>query len=107
MKSLGRVWIPAEYRYSIQDESGDRQGSFEVSRMSLDSSRMAVKSLGRVGDQQDSFEVSRIESGYKKDSCGVSWNSLGTSRKAVKSVGKSWTSKIADMSLGQVSIPAG
>ena len=46
MKSLGRVWIPAGYRYSIQDESGDRHGSFEVSRMILDTNRMAVKESG-------------------------------------------------------------
>ena len=86
MKSLGRVWILVGYHNSIQDESGDRHGSFEVSRMFLDTNRMAVKSLGRAGDQQDSCEVSRKESGYKKDSCGVSWKSLGTSRKAVKSL---------------------
>ena len=58
----------------LQDESGDQQDSCEVSRKSLVTSRIAVKSLGRVWDQ--------------KDSCSVSRTSLVTSSIAVKFQGR-------------------
>ena len=48
MKSLGRVWVPARLLCSLKEESGDQQDSCEVSGKSLGTSRMAVKSLGRV-----------------------------------------------------------
>ena len=48
----------------------DQQYSCEVSMKSLGTSSIAVKSLGKVKDQQSS--------------CEVSWKSLGTSRIAVQ-----------------------
>ena len=42
----------------FQEKSGYQQDSYEVSRKSLDSSRIAVKSLEESGDQQDNCEVS-------------------------------------------------
>ena len=54
---------------------------------SLGTSRVAVKSLGRVWDEQDSCEVSRT--------------SLDTSRIAVKSLGRVDTSRVALTSLGR------
>ena len=59
---------------SLQNKSGLRQDSCEVSRKSLGTSRIAVKSLGRGGDQQDGCEVSRT--------------SLDTSRIVLKSLGR-------------------
>ena len=47
MKSLGRVWIPVLTVKSLE-ASGNQQDSCIVSGKSLDSSRIAVKSLGRV-----------------------------------------------------------
>ena len=46
MKSLGRVWGPAGELSSFQEESRDQRNSYEVSRKSLGTSKMAVKSLG-------------------------------------------------------------
>ena len=47
VKSLGRVSGQAGYLYSLLEESGYQQNSCEVSRKSLGTSRIAVKSLGR------------------------------------------------------------
>ena len=47
MKSPGRVWILAEKLDSFEEESGNQQDSCTVSMKSLDSNRIAVKSLGR------------------------------------------------------------
>ena len=54
MEPLGIVWIQvrvfgsAGQMYSLQDESGYQRDSCSVSRKSLGTSRIAVKSLGRV-----------------------------------------------------------
>ena len=76
MKSLGRVWIPARWLNNLQEESGYQQDSCEISRKSLDTSRIAVKALGKSGHQQDTCEVSR--------------KSLDTSRIAVRSQERVW-----------------
>ena len=62
--------------YSLYEEYWDLKDSDEVSRKSLDTNRIAVKSLVKSGDQQDSFRVSRT--------------SRGTSRIGVKSLGRVW-----------------
>ena len=59
MKSLGRVWIPAGYLYNLYEESGYQQDSCDISKKSLDTSRIAVKAQGKSGHQQDTCEVSR------------------------------------------------
>ena len=48
VKSPGRDWGPAGWLQNPQKESGDQQDSCEVSRKSLDTSRIAVETLERV-----------------------------------------------------------
>ena len=48
LKYLERVWGPVGQLYSLEEGSGYQQDSCEVSRTKLGSSRVAVKSLGRV-----------------------------------------------------------
>ena len=63
MNSLGRNW--------------DRQYSCEVSMMSLGTSRIAVKSLGKVKDQQYSCETSLETSRIARKSLGRVWGPTG------------------------------
>ena len=60
--------------YRFQEESGDQQDSCEVFKKSLETSRMAVKYLGRVFGQAGWLRISRT--------------SLGASRIAAKSIGR-------------------
>ena len=84
MKSLGRVWIPAGKLYNLYEESGYQQDSCEISRKSLDTSRIAVKALGKSGHQQDTCEVSR----KSLDTSRIALHYLG---RVVKSLGRVWT----------------
>ena len=61
---------------SLQDESGYQRDSCSVSRKSLGTSRIAVKSLGRVWESAEYMYILKEES--------------GSSRTAVKSLGGVW-----------------
>ena len=74
--------------YSLNEESGDRQDSCDVSSKSLNTSRIAWKSLGRVWRPAGCLLCLLEKSGYQQGSCEFSWTIMGTSRIAVKSPGR-------------------
>ena len=74
MKSLGRV--------------REKQDSCEVSRNSLDTNRIAVKSLGRVWIPAGLLWRLYEDSEYQQDSFGVSWKGQRTSKIAAKPLGR-------------------
>ena len=75
MKSLN-ISASCDVSRKVWGDSRDQQDICEVSRKSLGTSSVAVKSLGRV------LETSRI--------AVVSRKSLDTSRIAVKTIGRVW-----------------
>ena len=75
-KSLGRVWGPAGWLWSLKNEPWDQQDRCEVPWRCFGISRIGVKSLQSIWDQQYS--------------CDVSMKNLGTSMIAVQFQGRVW-----------------